>query len=88
VVYYSRKDRKCDKINLIFGFEVIQMARGLGSIYKTNKCNCDNPKWEIRDKRKVRSGKQFGKVIYLIYCYSCKTQWETSASYARELESK
>lgn len=62
------------------------MSKGLGAICKTNKCNCDNPEWKITDKRKVKSGKQFGKTIYLIYCMNCKTQWETSAKYAEELD--
>jgi hypothetical protein len=62
------------------------MNRGLGVIYKTDKCCCNNPKWNILDKRKVKSGKQFGKTVYLVSCINCKSQWETSAKYAEELE--
>lgn len=62
------------------------MSRGMGSIYKTNKCNCDNKNWNIVNKKNIKSGKQSGKIIYIIYCNNCKKQWETSAKYAQELD--
>jgi hypothetical protein len=62
------------------------MSNKLDEIRKTNKCNCENPKWTIADKRIVKSGKQCGKIIYLIYCMNCKTQWATCAKYAKELD--
>ena len=62
------------------------MARGMGSVYKTHKCNCDNPKWEIINKRKIRSGKQLDKTVYMICCNNCRNQWETTGVYAKKLE--
>lgn len=64
------------------------MARGLGVVLKTKKCNCKNPKWSIVHKRKVTSGKQYGKIIYTLSCSSCGNQWETPSKYAEELERK
>lgn len=61
------------------------MARGQGSIYKTKKCKCNNPNWQLTAKSKVKTGKHFGKIKYLIFCSNCKSQWETSAKYAKEL---
>jgi hypothetical protein len=62
------------------------MARGLGAINKTNKCNCENPTWDIITTKTVKSGKQYGKKVYVIRCSNCKSQWETSAKYAQELK--
>ena len=61
------------------------MARGNGAIRRTNKCKCESPKWQPAAKRQIKIGKQFGKTMYMIYCSNCKSQWETSARYAKEL---
>lgn len=62
------------------------MGRGFGAIAKTNKCICENPKWSIVHKHKIMSGKQIGKIIYMLRCSNCGSQWETSAKYAKELD--
>lgn len=65
------------------------MARGMGTIYKTTKCICDNPdmsKWSIVHKTTIKSGKNFGKVKALVYCETCNHQWETSAKYIEQLK--
>lgn len=43
----------------------------------TKKCACNNPNWEIVKKEKVRSGRNFGRTKYLLYCRNCGAQWKT-----------
>lgn len=47
------------------------------SEYITKKCSCENPKWEIDRKQKVKSGKNFGKIHYSVHCMSCGARWKT-----------
>lgn len=62
------------------------MAKGLGGVHRTKKCACDNPSWDIVHKRKITSGKQLGKIAYTLSCLNCRSQWETTAKYAEQLD--
>ena len=45
------------------------------STYLTKSCKCNNPNHKIVMTTTVKSGKNFGKTKYLIYCNNCKAQW-------------
>lgn len=57
------------------------------STYLTKKCRCDNPDYKVELTKRVRSGKNYRKVKYLLYCRSCGSQWWTTVK-PKEIEEK
>lgn len=56
-----------------------------GSIYTTNKCNCNKEFWiKYRTKNAYRNP----NANWLIHCNKCNAQWYSKAKYVEDLPQK